>query len=118
MRAGSILPMGPVMQYATEKPDAPYEIRVYPGADGAFTLYEDDNETYAYEKGQRATVELRWDNKARTLSIGPRQGSFPGMTAEREFRIVFATKTAGAGLPESTPTRTIRYRGEAQQVKL
>jgi alpha-D-xyloside xylohydrolase len=74
VRAGAILPMGPVLQYATEQPDAPYEIRIYPGADGSFTLYEDDNETYAYEKGQSARVELGWNDKARTLAISARRG--------------------------------------------
>jgi len=64
IRAGSILPMGPVMQYATEKPDAPYEIRMYPGADAKFTLYEDDNETYNYEKGQYAVYDIVWDDSA------------------------------------------------------
>jgi alpha-D-xyloside xylohydrolase len=107
------------MQYVTEKPDAPYEIRVYPGADAVFTVYEDDNETYAYEKGQRATVELRWDDKARTLSIGKRQGSFPGMIAEREFRIVIATDAATAGIAESKAElgRSVRYTGKATKVK-
>jgi alpha-D-xyloside xylohydrolase len=110
--------MSPAMRYVTEKPSAPYEIRVYPGADATFTLYEDDGETYAYEKGRRATVELRWDEKAKTLSIGQRQGSFPGMVAEREFRVVLASETAGVGLPESTDTRSVRYDGRALQIKL
>ena len=77
VRAGAILPLGPRQQYATEKPDAPYEIRVYPGANGRFTVYEDDNETYAYEKGARATYDLTWDDARRTLTIGARQGRFP-----------------------------------------
>jgi alpha-D-xyloside xylohydrolase len=118
VRTGSIVPMSPAMQYVTEKPSASYEIRVYPGADATFTLYEDDGETYAYEKGRRATVELRWDEKAKTLSIGQRQGSFPGMVAEREFRVVLASETAGVGLPESTDTRSVRYDGRALQIKL
>ena len=84
VRAGSIVPMGPAMQYATERPDAPYEIRIYPGADARFTIYEDDNETYAYERGERATYDLVWDDAAKTLRIGARQGSFPGMVVRRE----------------------------------
>ena len=111
------MPFGPAVQYATEKPGAPYEIRIYPGADAKFTIYEDDNETYAYEKGQRATIELRWDDKARTLTIGQRQGSFPGMIPEREFRVVLASETAGVGLPESTDVRSVRYTGHALQIK-
>lgn len=118
VRAGSIVPMSPVMQYVTEKPDAAYEIRVYPGADATFTLYEDDNETYAYERGQRATVELRWDDKARMLSVGQRQGSFPSMVPEREFRVVLVSETAGVGIPESTTGRSVRYDGQALQIQL
>jgi alpha-D-xyloside xylohydrolase len=119
VRAGSIVPMSPVMEYVTEKPDAPYEIRVYPGADAAFTIYEDDNETYAYEKGQRATVELRWNDKARTLSVGKRQGSFPGMVAGRQLRVVLATDsaTAGIGEPKADLGQSVRYTGKALTVK-
>lgn len=87
VRSGTILPMGPEMQYATEKPDAPLDIRVYPGRDAAFNLYEDDNETYAYEKGQRALIPMRWDNRTGTLTIGARKGSFPGMVPVRQFRV-------------------------------
>jgi len=118
VRAGSIVPMSPVMNYVTEKPGAPYEIRIYPGADATFTIYEDDNETYAYEKGRRATVQLRWDDQARTLSVGQRQGTFPGMITEREFRVVLASEAAGVGILESSAAQSIRYRGEALRVKL
>ncbi len=118
VRAGSIVPMSPVMQYVTEKPSAPYEIRVYPGADAAFTLYEDDGETYAYEKGRRATVELRWDDQARTLTVGKRQGGFPGMIAERELRVVLANDAATAGPAEAPAAKSVRYTGKALQVKL
>ena len=109
VRAGSIVPMGPVVQYATEKPDAPYEIRVYPGADATFTIYEDDNETYAYEKGQRATYDLVWNDAAKTLSIGARQGGFPGMVATRELNVVLVAPAGGA----ESATRSLRYSGTA-----
>ena len=118
VRAGSIVPMSPAMHYATEKPDAPYEIRIYPGADATFTLYEDDNETYAYEKGQRATIELRWDDKARTLSVGKRLGSFPGMVAEREFRVVLASGSQAVGTAEAATARAVLYSGQSLQIKL
>ncbi len=119
VRAGSIVPLSPVMQYVTERPDAPYEIRVYPGADAAFTIYEDDNETYAYERGQRATVELRWDDRARTLSIGKRQGSFPGLVAERPFHVVIATGADGAGIDEAGAAagQSVRYTGKPLKLK-
>jgi alpha-D-xyloside xylohydrolase len=111
VRAGSIVPMGPDLQYATEKPDAPYEIRIYPGASGSFTIYEDDNETYAYEKGQRATYDLMWDDAAKTLKIGKRQGSFPGMVATRKLNIVLVSGGS------DTAVRTLDYNGEAGTVK-
>ncbi len=118
VRAGSIVPMSPAMQYVDQQLDAPYEIRIYPGADATFTLYEDDGETYNYEKGQYVTVELHWDDKTRTLSIGKRQGSFPGMVAQREFRVVLASETDGVGLPESTNNiHSVRYAGQAVQIK-
>jgi alpha-D-xyloside xylohydrolase len=100
VRAGAIGPMGPVMNYATEKPGAPYEIRVYPGTDATFTIYEDDNETYDYEKGAHATTELAWDDAKRTLTIGERKGTFPGLVMQREFRVVVVDGRQGAGLAE------------------
>ncbi|MEO7719807.1 MAG: TIM-barrel domain-containing protein [Capsulimonas sp.] len=118
IRAGSIVPMGPVMQYATEKPGAPYEIRVYPGADARFTLYEDDNETYNYEKGQYATVELIWSDAARTLTVGKRSGSFPGMIASRKLNIVVARPGQNPGIAEGrSSARAINYTGAKSVVK-
>lgn len=118
VRAGSIIPMGPVMQYATEKPDAPYEIRIYPGADGEFTLYEDDNETYNYEKGQYATCEFIWNDSEKSLTIGPRQGSFPGMIVERTLNIVMASMDQNVGIePGLFAVKSVKYTGEPIQVK-
>ena len=108
--AGAILPMGPVLQYATEQPDAPYDVRIYPGADGDFTLYEDDNETYAYEKGQRATYDLVWNDRARTLTIGARQGRFPGMVTSRSLRITVAGAD-GQGRAGGPVERIVTYAG-------
>ncbi|NLX26962.1 MAG: DUF5110 domain-containing protein [Lentisphaerae bacterium] len=118
IRAGSIVPMGPVMQYATEKPDAPYEIRIYPGADASFTIYEDDNETYDYEKGEYATYDLVWDDAAKTLSIGPRSGSFAGMVKERELNVVLALPEQNAGIETATSgVKPIKYTGKPVQVQ-
>ncbi|PTY04907.1 glycoside hydrolase [Opitutaceae bacterium EW11] len=119
VRAGSIVPMGPAMNYATEKLDAPLEIRVYPGANAKFVLYEDDNETYAYEKGQYATVELSWNDAARTLTIGDRRGSFPQLVKERELRIVVAGPGKGVGPTESKSVdQVVKYTGAKRVVKL
>lgn len=111
VRAGTILPMGPVMQYATEKPDAPYEIRIYPGADGSVTLYEDDNETYAYEKGQSARYTLDWNDAKRTLTIGARKGSFAGMVKARTLNVVLVDRANGKGIDTATGGRSVRYDG-------
>jgi len=118
VRAGSIVPMGPVVQYATENPEAAYEIRIYPGADAKFTIYEDDNETYNYEQGQRATYDLVWNEGAKTLKIGARQGSFPGMVATRKLNIVLAAPGKNAGAAETlAEPRTIDFDGQATVVK-
>ncbi|HWA87095.1 MAG TPA: TIM-barrel domain-containing protein [Opitutus sp.] len=106
VRAGSIVPMGPFVHYATERPDAPYTIHIYPGVDAAFTIYEDDNETYAYEQGQSATFELTWHDAIQTLAIGPRHGSFPDMVAQRKLTIIVEGAASPAG------TRTVDYTGQ------
>jgi alpha-D-xyloside xylohydrolase len=80
--------MGPDVEYAAEKPADPIELRVYRGADGDFTLYEDENDNYDYEKGAYATIAIHWDDAAGKLTIGARQGQFPGMLASRTFRVI------------------------------
>lgn len=117
VRAGAIIPMGPVVQYATERPDAPYEIRIYPGADGKFTIYEDDNETYAYEKGQSARYDLSWNDARRTLTIGGRRGAFPGMIKQRTLKIVVIDARPSAVTPPKPGVRTVSYNGQAMTVR-
>lgn len=117
VRAGSIVPFGPAVQYATEKPDAPYEIRIYPGADAKFTIYEDDNETYRYERGERATYELAWNDKTRTLAVGERKGAFPGMAAARKLNVVLASPGKNAGLSQPDGARMVMYSGRPLEVK-
>jgi alpha-D-xyloside xylohydrolase len=106
VRAGSILPLGPAIEYTGEKPADPIELRVYRGADGHFTLYEDEGDTYHYEQGQYATIAFDWNEAARSLTIGPRQGSFPGMLAARTFHVVFV----------GGPEKTAHYSGQAVTV--
>ena len=108
IRAGSILPLGPEMQYVGEKAWDNLEIRVYPGADGDFTLYEDEGDGYNYEKGIYTTIAFHWNNKSRTLTIGNRKGEYPGMLKTRQFTIV---------LPDGTTT-TIDYDGTSKSVNL
>ena len=88
VRAGSILPLGPEMQYVGEKAWDHLEIRVYPGANGSFVLYEDEGDSYNYEKGVYSTITFFWNDKARQLTIGARKGEFPGMLKSRQFTVV------------------------------
>jgi len=97
VRAGSILPYGPKVQSSAEAAD-PLELRVYRGADGAFTLYEDEGDNYNYEKGVYATIPFKWDEKAGVLTIGERKGKFTGMLEKRTFRVVWVAPGHGAGL--------------------
>jgi alpha-D-xyloside xylohydrolase len=117
VRAGSILPLGPELQYATEKPADPIELRVYPGADSRFTLYEDENDGYAYEKGVHATIALAWDDARRQLTLEERQGQFPGMLKTRTFQVVLVREGHGTG-GEATaaPDRVVTYDGTRQVV--
>ena len=117
VRAGSIVPMGPEVQYATQNPGAPYEVRIYPGANAHFTLYEDDNETYDYEKGQRATYDLVWNDKARTLTIGARRGTFPGMVQRRRLDLVLVGPGKADGLAAAPAARHVIYNGKAVTVR-
>jgi alpha-D-xyloside xylohydrolase len=116
-RAGAIVPLGPELQYAAEKASDPITLFVYAGADGQFTLYEDQGTTNDYERGAFAVVPMRWVDATRTLTIGARAGKFPGMLEKRTFQIVFVRPGAPAG-PLSPPTRatTVAYAGSAVDV--
>jgi alpha-D-xyloside xylohydrolase len=113
VRAGSILPLGPDVEYASEKSADPIELRIYRGGNGAFTLYEDENDSYDYEKGAYATIPLSWDDATHTLTIGDRIGAFPGMPEKRTFRIVFVGENHGIGgrLTENAD-KTVQYFGK------
>jgi alpha-D-xyloside xylohydrolase len=117
IRAGSILPMGPDVEWATQKPADPLELRVYRGADGGFTLYEDENDNYNYEKGGYATVPFHWDDGRQTLIIGERKGQFPGMLTNRTFKIVFVAANQGAGIEATaSPNKVVQYEGREVSV--
>ena len=102
VRAGSILPLGPEMQYVGEKAWDNLELRVYPGADGRFVLYEDEGDNYNYEKGAYSTITLQWNDKKHTLTIGARKGEYPGMLQSRAFSVVW---------PDGT-SNTVNYQGQ------
>jgi alpha-D-xyloside xylohydrolase len=117
VRAGSILPLGPVIEYAGQATD-PIELRVYPGADGDFTLYEDAGDGYDYERGAQSTIAIHWNDAARTLTLGVRQGSYPGMTVSHTFNVVIVSPGHGAGGDVTpAPDKSIRYSGASIEVK-
>jgi alpha-D-xyloside xylohydrolase len=117
VRAGSILPLGPEMEWSSEKPEDPIELRVYPGADGDFTLYEDENDGYDYEKGVYATIPLHWDDAQHTLTIGDRKGEFPGMLRSRTFKVVVVGERHGTGIsPEDKPDQVVQYAGKTLSI--
>lgn len=111
VKAGGIVPLGPDVQYAEEKPWDNLEVRVYPGADGTFSLYEDEFDNYNYEKGAYTVIPFKWDDKSRTLTVGSRQGSYPGMIGDRKFRMRLAAP-GGKWLE-----KTVDYTGNEISVK-
>ena len=108
VKAGSIIPFGPKVQFATEKKWDNLELRIYPGADGTFTLYEDENDNYNYEKGAYTEIPLTWINDTNTLTIGTRKGNFKGMLKNRKFTI---KRIDG-------DTKTITYKGKEIKLKI
>ncbi len=118
VRAGSILPLGPVIEYAGQASD-PIELRVYPGADADFTLYEDEGDSYRYEQGARSTIPIHWNDATRTLTFGARQGSFPGMPAGHTFNVVIVSAGHGVGGDvTASPDKTVHYAGASIETRL
>jgi alpha-D-xyloside xylohydrolase len=111
VRAGSILPLGPEIEYAAERTGEPIELRVYRGENGDFALYDDRGDTYAYEKGEHAIIPLHWDDKSSTMTIGVRQGEYPGMPRGQEFRVVLVDGSNGGA------TKQVRYAGQEEVVR-
>lgn len=110
VKAGSIVPFGPALQYATEKPADPIELRIYTGDDGSFTLYEDENDNYNYEQGAFSAISFTWNKATQKLEISDRKGSFPSMLKERTFTIVFIDKMHGNS-PADEKSKSIMYKG-------
>jgi alpha-D-xyloside xylohydrolase len=118
VKAGSIIPIGPSVQYAEEKKWDNLEIRIYPGANGRFVLYEDENDNYNYEKGIHSTIGFNWDDKKRVLTISDRSGSFPGMLNDRKFDLVLVGMNKGVGEKEvNQPDKVITYIGKRLAAK-
>lgn len=118
VRAGSILPTGPQVQYTAEKLDGPITLTVYQGADGSFDLYDDAGTTYGYERGEFSRIPLRWDQRSGVLTIGAREGSYPGMPATRTFRVRFINGATRSALDwDAANAQVVEYTGAAVQVR-
>jgi len=112
VRAGSIIPLGPEVQYAGEKPNDPIELRIYRGADGEFEIYEDAGDSYRYEQGEYSIMKIRWNEKGNTLTFEPRIGQSPGLAGHRTFRVIWVGENHGVGsAPADVADRIVDYEG-------
>ena len=119
VREGAIIPFGPEMEWSDEKPAELINLYVYAGQNGSFQLYEDEGTNYNYEKGKYATIDITYDDAARTVSFGARKGQFNGMLKNRRFNIVLITKDAPKALDLENPEgKMVDYNGKAVSVQL
>ena len=118
VKAGSIVPMGPIIQHTGQMPSKELQIRIYRGADGAFTLYEDQGDNLSYQQGIYSTIEFTWNDASGELTIAPRNGSFPGMLPERTFQIVMVDKGRGAAMDSLVIDKEVNYVGEQVVIAL
>ena len=119
LRAGSIVPLGPEIEYTGQKPDDPIELRIYRGADGSFNLYEDEGDSYRYEQGAYAVIPMHWNEAAGTLTLGDRVGSFAGMALHRKFRVVLVGPGHGVGEKVSPEADAmVEYTGKSVETAL
>jgi len=116
--AGSILPLGPEIEYANQMPAGPIELRVYTGADGKFDIYDDEGDNYNYEKGSHTLIPVRWSEGDKTLTFGNAVGSYPGMPEAMSFNVVWVSPNHGVGeAVSSTADRVVEYRGKQISVQ-
>jgi alpha-D-xyloside xylohydrolase len=119
VRAGSIVPMGPVRQHVNDLPEAPIEIHIYPGQDGCFELYEDEGDQYNYEDGAFSTISIHWQENERQLILGAQKGRYGGMPEQRNFEIFLHDKeNLHPGVSPSGPNQTVHYCGQQVVIKL
>jgi alpha-D-xyloside xylohydrolase len=119
VRAGSIVPTGPAIQHTNEGKDGPITLHVYTGADGSFALYDDDGTSRQYLNGAWARVPLKYDEASRTLTIGAREGTFPGMAARRMIHVRWMKPGTPRALAfDAKPDATIVYDGRQQTVRI
>lgn len=118
IKSGSILPMGPFVQYASEKKWDELEIRIYPGKDGSFILYEDEFDNYNYEEGSFSTIKFSWNDKEHTLIIDNRSGDYKGMLKKRKFKIAIISSENACGINDAKEYKSVNYVGKRIVVKL
>lgn len=118
IKAGSIIPLGPLQQYVDEHKDGVVELRIYPGANGKFTLYDDEGDNYNYERQQYSTIDLTWNNALKTLTIHKRKGNYPGMLKARTFKIAIVKEGVNTDIVSASNYKTIHYYGKALTIPL
>ncbi|WP_321424286.1 TIM-barrel domain-containing protein [uncultured Bacteroides sp.] len=118
VKAGSIIPMGKIIQYAGEKLADTLEIRVYKGADAKFDLYEDEGDNYNYEKGRYTVISFKWDEQRQSLTIADKQGNYTGSLTKRIFNVVFVDENKGFGIDASSKGKKVSYVGTKVELKL
>jgi alpha-D-xyloside xylohydrolase len=118
VKAGSIIPLGKLVQYSGQLPADTMEIRIYKGAEGKFELYEDEGDNYNYEKGNYSVILFTWNDKSKTLTISKRQGSYPGFINNRVFQIVLVSESNGTGIESSKIKKQISYIGNKVIIRL
>jgi alpha-D-xyloside xylohydrolase len=117
VKAGAIVPVGPVTQYVDEKPDAPITLYVYTGADGKFSLYEDDGVSNAYLRGEASRIPLSYNEKTGVVTIGDRAGQYKGMVAKRQFKVRFIKPGVSSTDNFDVADKTVSYEGKTVTVK-
>ena len=119
VREGAIIPFGPAMEWSDEKAAELIQLYVYAGQDGEFQLYEDEGTNYNYERGQYATIDIRYDDAAKTVTFAQRQGQFPGMLKQRRFNVVLVSKDHPRSLNLDAPEgKLVEYSGKAVTIQL
>ncbi|MDE5676041.1 MAG: DUF5110 domain-containing protein, partial [Muribaculaceae bacterium] len=118
VRSGAIVPFGPEIQYADQKPADEITLYVYCGENGEFTLYEDENLNYNYEKGAYSKIPFTYDDNSGLLTIGEREGEFPGMLKERTFNIIKVSEENPVGYTRGSKGKEVKYSGSKIEIKI
>jgi alpha-D-xyloside xylohydrolase len=116
VKAGAILPLGPVTQYVDEHPDAPLTFNVYTGADGSFSLYEDDGVSNGYARGEFTRIPLSYNERTKTVTIGARSGQYKGMVGKRQFKVRFIKPGMSSAADFTLSDKAVDYDGQPVKV--